>query len=227
MNRTYVFRLTFLVFAQFVFVSLALAGGWAIITLKDLPDYVIAGKPINLTFAVRQHGVTLLAGLDPSVRAKAPSGLVTEVPARASANRGEYTAALSLPEPGEWTITIASGFGESAVTLPSLRVVSGGTTLPAPFAPATRGVRLFTAKGCIGCHRHVEVNPQRSTEARFDLTGKRFPPEYLKKFLADPSIKPAEMPNLKLTDSEIDALAAFINKAVMKQQAREGDIRDK
>ena len=66
------------------------------------------------------------------------------------------------------------------------------------------------------------MNPERPTDVRFDLTGHLFPPDYLKKFLADPSIKPAEMPNLKLKDSEIEALAAFINKATMKK-AKEGD----
>ena len=78
-------------------------------------------------------------------------------------------------------------------------------------------MRLFAAKGCVGCHRHLEVNPERQTDPKFDLTGRRFPNDYLKKFLADPSIKPAEMPNLKLKGDEIEALAAFINKAAIKQ----------
>jgi hypothetical protein len=59
-----------------------------------------------------------------------------------------------------------------------------------------------------------------------DLTGKRFVTEYLRKFLADPSITPAPeevcskdrsscgspyaMPNLHLKDAEIEALVAFI-----------------
>jgi len=38
----------------------------------------------------------------------------------------------------------------------------------------------------------------------------------LKKFLADPTIKPAEMPNLNLNADEIEALAAFINKSTVK-----------
>ncbi len=70
-------------------------------------------------------------------------------------------------------------------------------------------MRLFASKGCIGCHRHIEVNPEHQTDAKFDLTGKRFPQDYLKKFLADPSIKPAEMPNLKLKDDEIEAARGF------------------
>ena len=99
----------------------------------------------------------------------------------------------------------------------SLQVIAAGSPTPTPFSPGTRGMRLFAAKGCVGCHRHIEVNPERQTDAKFDLTGRRFPNDYLKKFLADPSIKPAEMPNLKLKDDEIEALAAFINKAAIKQ----------
>jgi hypothetical protein len=60
------------------------------------------------------------------------------------------------------------------------------------------------------------VNPERATDPRFDLTGKRFPNDYLKKFLADPAIKPAEMPNLNLNADDIEALAAFINKTAVK-----------
>src|SRR5262249_31449745 len=131
--------------------------------------------------------------------------------------RGEYAAAVTFPEPGEWTVTITSGFNTSETTLPALKVVASGSPVPAAFVPATRGVRLFTAKGCAGCHRHLAVNPEHTTDAKFDLTGRRFPPDYLKKFLADPSIKTPDMPNLKLKEDEIDALAAFINKGAMKQ----------
>jgi len=70
------------------------------------------------------------------------------------------------------------------------------------------------------------VNPQRTGDAKFDLTGRRFQPDYLKKFLADPGVKTPDMPNLKLKDDEIESLAAFINKAVMKQ-VREGEGRGK
>jgi hypothetical protein len=60
------------------------------------------------------------------------------------------------------------------------------------------------------------------------LTGERFSPEYVKKFLADPGITPVPeevcsrdrsycgspyaMPNLNLKDAEIEALTAFLNK---------------
>src|SRR5947199_30203 len=159
MTTNHVIRIVTTPALVFIFISAAFAGGWAIVTLDDFPEYAVAGKPVNLTFAVRQHGVT---------------------------------------------------------SLPALKVIAPGAPAPAPFAPPTRGLRLFRSKGCSGCHRHIEVNPERVTDAKFDLTGKRFPQDYLKKFLADPSIKPAEMPNLKLKNDEVEALAAFINKLASK-----------
>jgi hypothetical protein len=49
-----------------------------------------------------------------------------------------------------------------------------------------------------------------------DLTGRRFPAEYLGKFLADPSIasgggREVRMPNLHLKPREIASLVAFLN----------------
>jgi len=193
-----------------------LAGGWATITLTDFPEYTVAGTPLNLTFTVRQHGQTLLTGLRPRIRATTPGGLNAKSDAKPGSDRGEYTAAITLPQPGDWTITIASGFNDSALVLPTLKVISPSSVKPERFSPLTRGVRLFSSKGCVGCHRHLEVNPAKTVDAKFDLTGKRFPQDYLKRFLADPGIKPADMPNLKLKNDEIDALAAFINKLASK-----------
>jgi mono/diheme cytochrome c family protein len=216
----------FAVAVLFAFAGALFAGGWAIVTLNEFPDYAVAGKPLKLTFAVRQHGVTLLSDLKPTVSATNTKGLTAKAAATPGTNRGEYKATLTFPEPGDWSITVASGFNDNSSALPALKVIADGAAAPNAFAPGTRGARLFAAKGCVGCHRHVEVNPQRTGDARFDLTGRRFTPDYLRKFLADPSIKTEDMPNLKLKEDEIEALAAFINKAVMKQ-VREGDGRGK
>jgi hypothetical protein len=40
-----------------------LAGGWAVTTVTDVPEYAIAGQPLTLSFAVRQHGVSLAGGI--------------------------------------------------------------------------------------------------------------------------------------------------------------------
>jgi mono/diheme cytochrome c family protein len=200
------------------------AGGWATITLKDFPEYTVAGTPLNLTFTIRQHGQTPLSGLHPALHATTTAGLNAKSQARPGKDPGEYSATITLPQPGEWTIDIASGFNDSALKLPALKVIAAGAAAPAGFAPNTRGLRLFTSKGCVGCHRHLEVNPERVTDAKFDLTGKRFPQDYLRKFLADPSIKTPDMPNLGLKSDEIEALAAFINKLVVKSE-RQGAVQ--
>jgi mono/diheme cytochrome c family protein len=186
------------------------------ITLNDFPEYAVAGTPLKLTFTARNQGQALLPELKPTIQATANGGLVAKSNAIPGKDRGEYTSTLTLPREAEWTITIASGLNGGTVTLPPLKIIAPGMPAPPPFSPNTRGLRLFATKGCISCHRHIEVNPGRAVDAKLDLTGKRFPQDYLRKFLADPSIEPADMPNLRLKNDEIEALAAFINKLVSK-----------
>lgn len=188
----------------------------SIVTLNDFPEYIIAGTPLKLTFTVRQQGTTPLAGLHPSVSAVA-GGLTAKSRTVSGKAAGEYETTITLPQPGQWTITIASGGDDGTLVLPPLKVITPGS--PAPdyrFSPGTRGLRLFSSKGCVGCHRQIEVNPAKTVDAKLDLTGKRYPQDYLKRFLADPTIKSQDMPNLKLKTDEIDALAAFINKLASK-----------
>src|SRR6266699_4865096 len=88
-------------------------GGWATITLRELPDYLVARQPTQLTFTVRQHGVHLLGGLSPTVEATSGKQRVNAA-ATPGATEGQYTATLTPIEPGEWTITIHSGSGKTA-----------------------------------------------------------------------------------------------------------------
>ncbi len=209
MKSTYA-RLTVSLIALFVAVTTAYAGGWAIITVKDFPDYAVTGKPLTLIFTVRQHGVTLMEGLKPSVRFKTPFSQESKSAATPTANKGEYSADLNLAQAGEWTIVIDSGFNAIATTLPPLKVIPSGTPSPMPLSETTRGDRLYTAKGCNGCHAYQGVGP--------DLTTKHFSEDYLKRFLADPAgtlkrpAKPeyGQMPNLNLKQEEIAALATFL-----------------
>ena len=46
------------------------AGGWAVITVVRTPDTVVAGEPVTVTYAARQHGQTLLNGLQGRIEAR-------------------------------------------------------------------------------------------------------------------------------------------------------------
>ena len=198
----------------------AYAGGWATVTVKNMPEYFVVGKPADVTFLVRQHGVSPLAGLSVSIRATAPGGLETRVAGKPvpSAPSGEYMAALRLPAPGKWTIRIETGWPETSPLLPVV-AIQEGERVPSPLSQVERGERLFVSKACITCHVNKELSAETLLEAGPELTGRTFPAEYLRKFLKDPaamlgrpSTQVGEMPNPQLTAQEIEALVAFVNR---------------
>ena len=87
--------------------SPAKAGGWAVITLVELPEQVASGDPVDIRFAVRGHGVTLLGGLSPTVYASNPqTGERLVESAIAEQVDGYYRASLNFPSPGTWEWSI-------------------------------------------------------------------------------------------------------------------------
>jgi mono/diheme cytochrome c family protein len=169
---------------------------------------------LNLTFTVRQHGVTKLNNLEPRVEARASgTGVTAAAVAAPGKEAGQYTARLVLPQAGEWTITIHSGFMTSRVKLLPMPVIEATAQAPAALPAAERGRRLFVAKGCVTCHLHRDVSGSGVVAVGPDLTSRRLAPEYLQRFLADPSMigSANQMPNLNLKQAEIAALIAFLN----------------
>jgi cytochrome c551/c552 len=196
-----------------IFAVVALeAGGWVVITVTDVPALVPVGKPVQLAYAVRQHGRHLVGGLTGSIEARKGAKIVRLVTSPAS-ERGHYAAALTLSDAGDWTIEIVSGFGgQFDASRMTLRAVDGVGPASA-FSEAERGRQLFAAKGCITCHVDARVDG-RSISVGPTLTAKRYQPDYLKRFLADPSNARADeskMPDLHLHATEIGPLVAFIN----------------
>jgi mono/diheme cytochrome c family protein len=189
-------------------------GGWCVVTVDDLPEYVTVGKPTEITFTIRQHGVSLMDNLQPVIGAKNGEA---EVKANATAKgSGRYSASLVIPKGGDWTVTINSGFMNNRSTLAPIPAIAVGATPPKPAIAADRGERLFIAKGCGTCHVHGEVTGSGFVAVGPNLTPKRYQPDFLAKFLADPSIartpgKNEIMPQLELKPVEIAAIAAFIN----------------
>lgn len=195
--------------------SSAPLGGWATVTVDDLPDYIEAGKPLTLSFMVRQHGVEPMKGVHPTLDAR-NGGALARAAAEPGSVAGRYVAVLPLKQPGDWTITIHSGHGNSKLTLLPIRAIPAGT--PAPAAPATeeRGRRLLVSKGCVGCHTRAEADVGGGGDIGPVLTGKRWRADFLGKFLADPAANATHtgsfrMPNLALKQAEIAYLAAFLN----------------
>ncbi len=187
-------------------------GGWSTVTLEDVPEYLRAKQPVALTLTVRQHGVERQSRLEPSVEARSGS-LTARAEATPGKQKGEYTASLTVPQSGEWTITLNSGYGDSKTVMLPLRAIDAGAPAPAPMAASERGKHLFVAKSCGTCHIHTAVDAKG--KAGPDLSAMRFPPDYLAQFLADPSIKKStnsnKMPDLELKPAEIAALVGFIN----------------
>lgn len=189
-------------------------GGWAVVSVDNPPEYIVAGKPLVMDFVVRQHGDNALPDLKPEISAK--SGLRT-IHGRAweTPTTGVYRASLTVPKAGDWQITIESGFGPSKGRL-ALRAIDATEKSPPAMNATERGKLLFAAKGCVTCHVHRDVGFEPLAKGPPELSDKRFAADYLAKFLADPSIKPptpnvGRMPNPQLKQPEIAALVAFIN----------------
>jgi mono/diheme cytochrome c family protein len=114
---------------------------------------------------------------------------------------------------GEWSIGINSGFLESRTALTPITAPPRGTAV-VPMSDLERGQRLFVAKGCVTCHT-ISAAAAGTRLSAPELSKRAYPPDYLKRFLADPAINPAargRMPNLNLKEPEIAALASYLGK---------------
>jgi hypothetical protein len=94
-----------------ILVSLAfaipvLAGGWAVITLDELPNDVRAGQPLTVGFTVRQHGITPMDGLEPTITARLGFNEKFIVQAEPDGERGHYAATVTFPKEGKWEWSI-------------------------------------------------------------------------------------------------------------------------
>src|SRR2546423_13034634 len=77
-------------------------GGWAVITVDDLPQSFTVGQPVSLAFTVRQHGHTPLDHLSPTILATDKTGGAAEAHASAAASgpTGDHGAWFFVPRAG-------------------------------------------------------------------------------------------------------------------------------
>ena len=121
-------------------VPAVLAGGWAVITLDDMPGEIRAGEPWTVGFTVLQHGQTPVHRLndgygdgtpiEPTLIATNPdTGERVEATAEPTKEVGHFTLEVTFPSEGawEWTIEPAPLAGETQF--------EPLTVLPAAVAP--------------------------------------------------------------------------------------------
>lgn len=89
-----------------IFAVPAFAGGWAVITLDELPTDVVAGEPFTVGFTVLQHGKTPMNDLEPTITASLYKEQKFMVNAGPDGEPGHYTATLTFPKEGEWRWSI-------------------------------------------------------------------------------------------------------------------------
>lgn len=190
-------------------------GGWAVVTVENPPEYLVAGKPVELVFKVRQHGMEVMTNVRPQVEARGPRGTAVGRVV-AGQKSGEYVGTFTPTTPGMWQVTIHSGWGKSRNTMLPVPAIAAGSAAPT-LPERERGRLLFVAKGCVSCHVRDGVGVEsEAAGAGPELSGRSFPREYLAAFLENPSIKPRtnrnqSMPNLGLRSTEIAALVSYIN----------------
>jgi len=106
------------------------AGGWAVITLDQIPTNVAAGEAFNIGFSVLQHGKTPLNDLDPTITARlsgSESFVVHTIP---DGKLGHYTATLTFPKEGAWEWSIQAFTMDQP--MPVLQVAAGSSSTTDP-----------------------------------------------------------------------------------------------
>ncbi len=92
--------------AGLAFASVALAGGWAQVTVTDFPSDPPAGEETTIGLSVLQHGETPISWSNLTVIATDEvSGTVIRTEAEAMGPEGSYVATIVFPSSGEWILT--------------------------------------------------------------------------------------------------------------------------
>ena len=117
--------------------SPASSGGWAAVGFAPLPDGTSAGETWSPTIFIRQHGVTPMTGLAPTVSIYRDDTGATESFTAVELEPGVYSADVVFSTEGDWRIAIDSGFAGSGVTYGPVEIgapeVTGGVReLPVP-----------------------------------------------------------------------------------------------
>ncbi len=131
--------------ALFALAFPAWAGGWAVVTLDELPSNAVTGQPLAIGFVVRQHGVTLLPDLEPYIVGWRPdTGESFSLIARPQAEVGHYATTLTFPSAGKWEWSI-DAFGGFVQPMPTLNVLPSDPNRPASDLTSSKDITAGTS----------------------------------------------------------------------------------
>ena len=106
-HKRFLIGLALLTGSLLLIVPTALAGGWAVITLDQLPAQVLAEQPVSVSFMVRQHGMRPMGDLTPQITAvHRDTQKSINITAKPEGRVGHYAASLTFPQPGVWAWSI-------------------------------------------------------------------------------------------------------------------------
>jgi hypothetical protein len=132
--------------------SVAVAGGWAQVTVDNPPVDPPAGGPgTPVELSVLQHGVSPVSWPNLTVIATdARSGAVVRTAAEAKGPAGSYLATIVFPNAGQWTLTFES---------PELQMAGSVAVSVAPAVGAAPPVRATQPAASAPANPAVDVMP--------------------------------------------------------------------
>ena len=191
------------------------AGGWATAALKELPEFAVRDRPVNVVFSMKHHGVQPLRELTLHIVAKHAASEKQQRFTVSELGDGFYTSELVFPSLGFWEWEIETAWPGPAA-LPPIEVIESSAVSVHETTRHQRGANLFVAKGCVQCHRNarIQLDNVQSIEIGPDLTGYSATPQFLQLWLQDPnSVRPkTTMPDQNLSMEEMSALTVFLLK---------------
>lgn len=125
MFSRYRFSLVLALILSLIFVVPVFAGGWAVITLDELPTGVVAGQPFTVGFTVLQHGRTPMTDIQPTITANLNKETEFVIDAMPQGEPGHYTATLTFPKEGEWRWSIQAFTMDQLMPMLSVAAPSG------------------------------------------------------------------------------------------------------
>lgn len=150
-----------LVLAVAVPAGTAHAGGWATVEVAKPPAGIAAGDEWRAELLIKQHGITPLEGVKPSVEITNGAGAARTFRARPAGRPGTYVAVVSYPSAGSWNTRFYDGFTNATphrlapltVAPAAAAPVAAGGGFPFEQAAASAIVALLWVAGCAAAWR--------------------------------------------------------------------------